>query len=256
MSSLKNSVVYDLEEGPNHQESSCKAWFLGSVNYEDALKLQRHLVEARLNKRVTDSLLLLEHPSVVTVGKSGGESHLLVPREFLSQKGISLFYTQRGGDITVHSSGQLIGYPIIDLESKNLDPHSYVGLLEEMVIRTLKGFSISGQRLPGHRGVWVGGKKICALGIQLTHWVTSHGFALNVNNDLTYFSYVIPCGIGDKDITSMSKLLGREVLMEHVFRCVVENFAAVFDIDDIRWESADSLSKVWEIKSPCRSSVS
>ena len=228
----------------DYRRSSCKACFLGSVNYENALKLQRQLVEARLKKRVSDFLLLLEHPSAITLGKSGGESHLLVPREFLRQEGIGLFYTQRGGDVTVHSSGQLVGYPIIDLGSRNLDPHSYVDLLEETVIRTLDDFSISAQRLSGYRGVWVGGKKICALGIQMTHWVTSHGFALNVNNDLTYFSYVVPCGIGDKDVTSMSKLLGQEVAMEHVVQCLVDNFAEVFDIDYIKWEPAASLGQI------------
>jgi lipoate-protein ligase B len=209
-------------------ERSCQAYNVGLLDYADGLLLQKELVQARLRGEIIDTLLLCEHPTAITIGKSGKEENLLVNSKTLCQQGIMLHYTDRGGDITVHSPGQLVGYPIVDAANRQINVHSYMYQLEETIIRTLCHFRINADRVPKHRGVWVKGQKICSIGVKFTRSVTSHGFALNVNNDLNYFSLICPCGIQGVKMTSVSKVTGREVTVEEVLPSLVEEFFAVF----------------------------
>jgi len=211
-------------------DRSCQVCNLGLLDYADGLMLQRDLVQARLKGEVIDTLLLCEHPAVITMGKAGKEENLIVNRKTLCQQGIALYYADRGGDITVHSPGQLVGYPIIDAANRQIDVHSYMDQLEETIIRTLCHFGINADRVPKYRGVWVKGQKICSIGVKFTKSVTSHGFALNVNNDLNYFSLIYPCGIQGVNMASVSKVTGREVPVEEVLPSLVEEFLAVFQL--------------------------
>ena len=210
---------------------------LGRVAYDEALELQRSLVEERRQGRIPDTLLLLEHPHVLTVGvrRSGGHSNILATRERLSELGVAVFDAGRGGDVTYHGPGQLVGYPIIDLRPDRQDVHRYVRDLEEVMIGTCATFDIPAERLAGYSGAWVhhparGLEKIAAIGVRIARWVTSHGFALNVNTDLGFFRLIVPCGITDRGVTSLQVLTGTPVDMRHVEDAVVANFARVFDL--------------------------
>ena len=182
-------------------------------------------------------LLLCEHPPVYTLGKSGKEEHLLANPEFLKNIGASYYRNNRGGDITYHGPGQLVGYPLLDLDNFFTDIHRYMRTLEETIIRTLMDFNISSGRIDGLTGVWLdpdrpsGARKICALGVRCSHWVTMHGFALNVNTDLSYFSHIVPCGIPGKPVTSMQKELRQNVPMEEVKQSYLRHFSDVFQAE-------------------------
>jgi len=218
----------------------CRVYDPGLIDYQEALSFQERLAEGRVAGRSDDAFILLEHPPVYTVGKSGGVENILVPREILLQEGISVYYVRRGGDITYHGPGQLVGYPIINLRENGLDVHQYVWSLEEVIIQSLADLGISGQRLselPNFRGVWAGDEKVCAVGIQVTRGVTMHGFALNVNPNLRHFEYINPCGITGKSVTSVSKLLGHEVDMETVKEKVLRHFAQVFKFKLVKREA-------------------
>jgi len=204
---------------------------LGFKDYGEAYEIQMEHLEKRIKGEIPDTLLLVEHPPVITIGRGGTEQHLLINKELLKQKGISLYETNRGGDITYHGPGQLVGYPIFDLKEHGRDLHLAVRNYEESIIRTLAEFDIIAGRIKGLTGVWVGDEKVAAIGVGVRKWVTFHGFALNVNNDLTPFSYIIPCGIRDKGVTSMKKLLGMEVEMEQVKKKIIKNFGEVFNLD-------------------------
>lgn len=203
---------------------------LGLIDYKEAWEYQtgifnRILAVKAANRPLTDEMqqptsnyiLFCEHPHVFTLGKSGNESNLLVSKEDLSRLQATYYHINRGGDITYHGPGQLVGYPIIDMENFFTDIHRYMRYIEEAVIQTLAAFGIIGGRLPGLTGVWIDpgderrARKICALGVKTSRWVTMHGFALNVNTDLRYFDYIVPCGIDDKAVTSMEKELGYKV---------------------------------------------
>jgi lipoyl(octanoyl) transferase len=191
---------------------------LGVVPYGEALELQRSLVDERRAGVIGDTLLLLEHPHVITLGVrgDGGRSHLLASPETLAERGVQLHETGRGGDITYHGPGQLVGYPILDLKPDRCDVHRYVRDLEEVLIRTAADYGIEAGRIAGLTGVWVGSEKLAAIGVRIARWVTSHGFALNVTTNLDYFKLIVPCGISDRGITSLAQLLGREVEMTEV----------------------------------------
>lgn len=182
-------------------------------------------------------LLFVEHDPVYTLGKSGHMENLLVPEEEMAKKGIQFFKTNRGGDITFHGHQQIVGYPILDLEKFGTDIGKYLRNLEEVIIRTLQAYDIKGERSAGETGVWIEpgiperARKICAMGIRCSRWVTMHGFALNVNTDLSYFSYIIPCGIQNKQVSSLEKELGRAVSMEEVKLQLKSCFEEVFDVD-------------------------
>ena len=203
---------------------------LGRVPYADALALQRELVVERQAGRIGDLLLLVEHPHVLTLGVrgDGGRSHILAPPEMLAARSVEVFETGRGGDITYHGPGQLVGYPIIDLKPDRRDVHRYVRDLEEVLIRVAADYGIEAERVAGLTGVWVGQRKLAAIGVRIARWVTSHGFALNVTTDLDYFNLIIPCGVADRGVTSLTALLGREVDWLEVEERVARHFGDVF----------------------------
>lgn len=197
------------------------------VEYREGLKLQKLYEEKSLNNK-TDFLLLLEHYPVITIGRSGKKSNVLINEKELKDKGILVYHTDRGGDATYHGAGQLVGYPIFNLRFYKKDVKWYVQSLEEILIRTLNEYEIKAEMIPKLIGVWVNSKKIASIGVRIQKWITSHGFALNVNNNLTPFSYIIPCGIKDVEITSMKEILNREVDMGNLKEIIVEKFKEIF----------------------------
>ena len=203
---------------------------LGLVPYEQALALQKQLVEDRKAQRIPDQLILLQHPPVITLGVKSRDdrTHVLASPDELSRQGVELFETGRGGDVTFHGPGQLVGYPIVDLNPDRRDVHRYVRDLEEVLIQVAASFGISAGRQAGLTGVWVGNEKLAAIGVRIARWVTSHGFALNVATDLRHFDLIVPCGIRDKGVTSLERLLGRPVPMVEVETATITAFAAVF----------------------------
>jgi lipoyl(octanoyl) transferase len=213
---------------------------LGLVPYADGLELQRALVEARKANRISDTLLLLQHPHVVTIGvKKDGRSHILATPEQLSSRGVEVFETGRGGDVTYHGPGQVVGYPILDLNPDRRDVHKYVRDLEEVMIRVCADYGVAAGRIPGFSGAWVpsarsaragpgNDAKIGAVGVRISRWVTSHGFAFNVTTDVDYFNLIVPCGIADRGVTSLSKEIGRAADIAEVEDRFVDQFAAVF----------------------------
>jgi lipoyl(octanoyl) transferase len=206
---------------------------LGLVPYAEALTLQRQLVEERRAGRIDDVLLLVQHPHVLTLGVKGhgGRSHVLATDELLADRGISIHETGRGGDITYHGPGQLVGYPIIDLRPDRCDVHRYVRDLEEVLIRTAAGFGVDAGRVEGLTGVWAGPDrrvKLAAIGVRISRWITSHGFAFNVSTDLGFFGLIVPCGIADRGVTSLEQL-GWRGSMDEVEDSVTRHFLAVFD---------------------------
>jgi len=204
---------------------------LGLVEYQAALDLQAGLVEQRKQGLIPDQLLLLEHPHVITLGARNRTSrdHVLETPEALALKGVGLFETGRGGDVTYHGPGQLVGYPILELPVDRRDVHRYVRDLEDVLIQAVSDFGIVAARVPGLTGIWVGDRKLAAIGVRISRWVTSHGFALNVSTDLSHFDLIVPCGITDKGVTSMERLLGRPVPMDEVAQAVVRRFERVFN---------------------------
>jgi len=204
---------------------------LGLMPYAEALALQRALVEDRRADRIPDTLLLVEHPHVLTLGVrgDGGRSHILATADALASRGVEIHETGRGGDITYHGPGQLVGYPIIDLKPDRCDVHRYVRDLEDVLIRTASDYGVLAERVDGLTGVWVGREKLAAIGVRIARWVTSHGFALNVTTNLEHFSLNVPCGIAGKEVTSLERLTGRPVPMADVQAAVAQAFAAVFD---------------------------
>jgi lipoyl(octanoyl) transferase len=203
---------------------------LGRVPYAEALALQRALVEDRRAGRVGDLLLLLEHPHVLTLGVrgDGGRAHILAPPDVLASRGVEVHETGRGGDITYHGPGQIVGYPIIDLQPDRCDVHRYVRDLEEVLIRTAADYGVEAGRVEGLTGVWVGRAKLAAIGVRIARWVTSHGFAFNVTTDLEYFDLIVPCGIADRSVTSLARLLKRPIDPAAVEDRIAAHFCAVF----------------------------
>ncbi|MFC2020098.1 lipoyl(octanoyl) transferase LipB [Chloroflexota bacterium] len=218
----------------------CRAYDLGTIEYTEALKLQNRLVSDHLDGNPGDVILFLEHPSVLTVGAAGGEENIIVSRDILTDEGIPVVRADRGGDITYHGPGQLICYLVLDLKTRGSDVHRYVRNLEEVVIRGLADFSISANRSPKYPGVWVGEDKICSLGIRISRWITKHGFALNVNTALKYFTYINQCGLAGREVTSMNRLLGHDVSRKAVIASLRKHCARVFDME-IRPESVTGL---------------
>jgi lipoyl(octanoyl) transferase len=202
---------------------------LGRIDYGHALELQQQLADRRKQGAVGDHLLLLEHPHVITLGRNGHLQNLLASDQVLSRAGISFYPTDRGGDVTYHGPGQLVGYPILDLRDWKRDVGAYVRAVEQSLIDTLAEFGIEAGRIPTLTGVWVGDRKIAAIGVHLSRWVTSHGFALNVNTDLSYFQYIVPCGL-TKPVTSMAQLGVRASLAE-VSQIFAAHFGRVFECE-------------------------
>jgi len=203
---------------------------LGVVPYAEALELQKQLVDDRSEGRIADTLLLLEHPHVLTLGVrgDGGRSHILATQEALASRGVDVFETGRGGDITYHGPGQIVGYPILDLKPERCDVHRYVRDLEEVLIRVAGDYGLAAERVKGLTGVWIGGEKLAAIGVRIARWITSHGFALNVSTELDYFNLIVPCGIRDRGVTSLSRLLGRTVDRAEVEDKLIQRFTEIF----------------------------
>lgn len=208
---------------------TCEVYWMGRVPYGEALELQRQKAAARRRGEAGDCLLLLEHPAVITLGRGGKREHLRVEEEVLGARGIEVWDVERGGDVTFHGPGQLVGYPILDLIQHGGDLHRYARQLEEVVIRTLRAYGIDGQRSAGRTGVWVRGAKIASIGVHVSRWVSRHGFALNVSTDLGAFDLIIPCGLRGIRMISMATLLGREVPVQAVAEEAAHKFGLVFD---------------------------
>lgn len=226
---------------------------LGIMAYQQAWDLQEQLLQENLDLKkkaremdesanpslipTQSHLLLLEHPPVYTLGKSGKESHILISEQDREEKQIEYFKINRGGDITFHGPGQLVGYPILDLEKLYTDIGRYLRNLEEVIIKVMADYGLKGERSPGETGVWLDPaikgreRKICAMGVRCSRWITMHGFAFNINTDLSYFNHIIPCGIQNKQVTSISKELGRTVYMNEVKQKLLEKFAEVFEVE-------------------------
>lgn len=223
---------------------------LGLIDYAEALALQRELVDDRKAGRVPDLLLLLEHPPVITLGVKGdgGRSHIVATPDRLAQLGIAVEETGRGGDITYHGPGQVVGYPILDLKPDRCDVHRYVRDVEEAMIRTCADYGVAASRIAGLTGTWVGPDKIGAIGIRISKWVTSHGFAFNVSTNLEHFNLIVPCGIADHGVTSLERAAGRQVPMREVEDALARHFASVFDREIIASATPRPATEVTSIR--------
>lgn len=215
-------------------------WFtdLGLIDYQECFELQKRLVDLRLEERIEDTLLLLEHTPTITLGTSGGEDSLLATPERLESAGVKVYHTNRGGNITYHGPGQLVGYPIFDLRSHGKDAHLLLRNLEQAVIDCLADFGISGEAVPGYTGVWVGGDKICSIGVAVRRWISYHGFALNVNPDFRHWSLIHPCGLVGKQVTSIERILGHDPGMDAVKRSITDKIAKIFGYDQVEEKSS------------------
>ena len=216
----------------------CVYLYLGTIEYQTAWNLQKELAERRFLQEIPNLLLLMQHPHTITIGKTGNKEHLLVDPAFLAQKGITLLEVDRGGDITYHGPGQLIGYPILALPESQPDVIAYLRQLEETLICTLQQYHIPAGRKEEYTGVWVAEEKVAAIGVKVSHWITTHGFALNVATDLTHYDYIVPCGVRNKNVTSMVKLLDYPICIEDVIPKLVTQFGSTFDFQMIPFELA------------------
>ena len=206
----------------------CELHRLHLVTYENGLKLQQKLVEMRQRGDIDDQFLLLEHPPVITLGRGGDAANLLASTDTLNQQRVRFFETTRGGDITYHGPGQLVGYPILHLGEGNRDVRRYVSNIEEVLIRTVAEYGITADRAEGKRGIWVGNDKIAAIGVRIARWVTSHGFALNVTTNLDHFRLITPCGLQGTGVTSIEKLTGHRVPLDEVREVAARHFSEIF----------------------------
>lgn len=208
----------------------CEYRYLGRIAYAEVLALQQSLHDSRKRNEISDTLLLLEHPHVITLGRAANRANVLVDEQTRTEKQIELFETGRGGDVTYHGPGQLVGYPIISLAPDAQDVRRYVRNIQEVLVRTARNFGVEAEPRGGeHVGVWVGDDKLAAIGIRLSRWVTMHGFAFNITTDLEYFKLIVPCGIQDHGVTSLEKILGTKIEIETVAEAAVRHFGEVFE---------------------------
>jgi lipoyl(octanoyl) transferase len=222
----------------------CELRNLHLVTYENGMRLQQKLVELRQEEAIPDQLLLLEHPPVITLGRGGDVRNLLAPAATLASEGVRFYETTRGGDITYHGPGQLVGYPIVHLGEGNRDVRKYVTKLEEVLIRTAAEYGITAGRTEGKRGIWAGNDKIAAIGVRIARWVTSHGFALNVTTNLDHFRLITPCGLQGSGVTSIAHLAGRDIAIDDVRAIVAAKFAEVFEREIVARSEGLRLVKV------------
>ena len=207
----------------------CHAVWLGTVDYAEALDLQMRICAAKKAGLAPDLLLRLEHPPTITLGRSGRWHNLLAGDAVLRSRGVARYEVDRGGDITFHGPGQLVGYPLLLLEPGERDVHRYMRNLEEVLIRSVASFGVESRRAENMTGVWTGQGKLAAMGVHISRWITRHGFALNVNTDLSYFDLINPCGLAGRPVASMQSVLGRHCAMSEVVRCVSREFGRVFN---------------------------
>lgn len=199
------------------------------IDYQEAWNLQKEVFELRYKNRISDVLFLLEHPHTYTLGKVADKNNLIGSDKYLKENKISVYDIDRGGDVTYHGPGQIVGYPIINLNDWEKDTHKYLRALEEIIMRVCKEYGLNAERNSKHTGVWMGNRKIAAIGIKVSRWITMHGFAFNANTDLSLFNGIIPCGIVDKDVTSLQKELGHDVDLNQTKELIVKNFTEVLD---------------------------
>ncbi len=202
---------------------------LGKRGYKEVWDIQKNLHQQRVKNEIPDTLILVEHNPVVTIGKSGKDTNIKVPIDFLRQRGIDFYRIERGGDVTFHGPGQLVGYLIFDIKKGLAGIKPFIGKIEDAIIKTLVQFSIDAFKREKMIGVWTGNGKICSIGVAVKNWVSFHGFALNVSNDLEFFNLINPCGFADIKMTSMNEVLGREISVSEVKQKIVRNFAEVFE---------------------------
>ncbi len=209
-----------------------KVALLGIMDYGEALNIQENLLKLRQQGQITDVMLLLEHPPVLTIGRSGSPSNILLSQDMLKARGVAVYEVNRGGDVTYHGPGQLVGYPILDLNDHGRDVRSFFSRLEQTFINLLdEEYGITAERNPQYPGVWVGDEKITSIGCAVKRWVTMHGFAFNINTNLDHFKWINPCGITDKGVTSLERILGRQEDMEKVSEMVIHHFSKLFDLE-------------------------
>lgn len=218
---------------------------IDTIDYKEAWDLQKEIFSKRVSGEVGDYLFLLEHPNTYTLGKTAHKENLKGSDKYLKENNISVYDIDRGGDITYHGPGQIVGYPILDLNNWSKDTHKYLRALEEVIINTCKDFGLNCERNPKHTGVWIGEKKIAAIGIKVSRWITMHGFAFNVNTDLNLFEGIIPCGIQDKAVTSLSRELGTEIKISEVKEKLLKSFIEVFSYDEQRVVNKDAILQTY-----------
>jgi len=232
----------------------CRIVDLGLIGYAEAWGLQKRLVAVRKANAIEDVLLLCEHPHVITQGRNGKREHLLASEHVLRQKGVEFHTTDRGGDITYHGPGQIVGYPILNLGAIRRDVVWYVRMLEEVMIRATAEFGITAERVTGKTGIWVGDggaeEKLAAIGVHISRWVTSHGFAYNVATDLRYFDLIVPCGIAGRKATSLEKLLGRSVKREEIAPRIANHLGEVFGLELKETSRTELLDKLQQAEQP------
>ena len=216
------------------------AYFEEPLEYEPALALQMKICELKKMQLAPDVLLLLEHAPVITLGRNGNWNHLLASEAGLLERGVRRFHVDRGGDITYHGPGQLVGYPLLKLEGSERDVHLYMRNLEETIIRAIRDCGIESKRRPGLPGVWTDRGKMCAMGVHISRWITRHGFALNVNTDLSYYDLIVPCGLTGSPVCSIKSMLHREVNMREMVGKVIRNFGSVFGREMVSVPAADT----------------
>ncbi len=238
---------------------NCQMVDLGLMGYAEAWALQKRLVAARKANAIEDVLLLCEHPHVITQGRNGKREHLLASEHVLQQKGVEFHATDRGGDITYHGPGQIVGYPILNLGAIRHDVVWYVRMLEEVMIRATLEFGITAERVEGKTGIWVryenAEEKVAAIGVHISRWVTSHGFAYNVSTDLRYFDLIVPCGIADSKATSLERLLGRSVRREEIAPRIAKHFGEVFGLELRESSKTELWEKLQQVEQPLAASA-
>ena len=214
---------------------------LGLIDYKDAWDIQKSIHQLRLENKFDDVLLLLEHPHTYTLGKTADKENLVGDKKYLDENKISVYDIDRGGDITYHGPGQIVGYPIISLTNWKQDTHKYLRAIEEVIIKVCSEYDLQGSRVEKYTGVWLDDRKICAIGIKVSRWITMHGFAFNVNTDLKLFNGIIPCGITDKDVTSLNRELKKEISLNEVKEKIIHHFDVVFNYDQIEFKTKEEL---------------
>jgi len=220
---------------------------LGLKDYAETLELQHQLVEKKYKEKLPEILLLVEHNPVITLGRSSHLENILLDKDQLEKLGVQLHSIERGGDVTYHGPGQLVSYPIFDLNNYNQDTHLFLRMLEKVIIKTIESYGLKAERIKGLTGVWVEGKKVASIGVAAKRWITFHGLALNINTDLKYFSYIHPCGILDKKVTSMQELLSQKIDFQEVKDSLTDSFVEIFDLKLIKNKTLISKREVLKL---------
>jgi len=238
-------------ESKSRPSGFCYAYRLGTVDYSDSYRLQKRLQQARSDGHIDNTILLLDHPPVITLGRRGDKSNVLVPEACLREQGIEVFHADRGGDVTFHNPGQIVAYFIVNIDSIGISIYQYVRSIEEIVIQALADFHIKGERDEKHPGVWVSDRKICSIGLHMSRGVSTHGFALNVNNDLAIASYIHPCGLHDKGVTSLFELLYRTVDINMVVVSLLQKMERILGVEIEFHEAAGPKENLMKVISRC-----